>query len=109
MAKRLKMTGFARFFLVMIILAPLAFIGASIYNGEDPTEKLNELLGKKEATTEYVQPEQEAEATTSLSDQIEALEARIEKLESDNQELKKQLDEKEQEILYLKDKINQIQ
>lgn len=30
------MTGFAKFFLFLIIAAPLAFIGASYYNGQDP-------------------------------------------------------------------------
>ena len=42
--KKFKLTGFARFLLVMIILAPLAFIGASYYNGEDGIENLKKLF-----------------------------------------------------------------
>ena len=30
------MTPFARFFIVMLIIVPLAYFGASWYNGEDP-------------------------------------------------------------------------
>lgn len=32
---KFKLTGFARFFIAMLFLAPLAYIGASYYNGED--------------------------------------------------------------------------
>ena len=113
MAKRLKMTGFARFIIVMIILAPLAFIGASLYNGEDPVEKFNEIIGETGKVTQVVQqdqqtPEQDRADVTSVSEQIKQLEQRIEQLENDNKELKRKLDEKDQEILYLKDQIKQL-
>ena len=42
--KKFKLTGFARFLLVMIILAPVAFIGASFYNGEDGIENLKQIF-----------------------------------------------------------------
>jgi hypothetical protein len=45
--KKFKLTGFARFFLLMIVLAPLAFIGASYYNGEDGIENLKNIFKGK--------------------------------------------------------------
>ena len=45
MSSKYKATGCARFFLVLIILAPLAFLGASYYNGEDGIENVKSLLG----------------------------------------------------------------
>lgn len=45
MARRLRATGCAKFLLVMIILVPLAFIGASLYNGKNPVDAFKALLG----------------------------------------------------------------
>jgi hypothetical protein len=33
MAKKFKTTPFARFFLMIVILSPLAYVGAAYYNG----------------------------------------------------------------------------
>jgi flagellar motility protein MotE (MotC chaperone) len=46
MAKRsLQVTGFARFFLVMLIVTPVAYVAASYYNGQDGIQKLKNILG----------------------------------------------------------------
>ena len=45
MSSKYKATGCARFFLVLIVLAPLAYLGASYYNGEDGIENVKNLLG----------------------------------------------------------------
>jgi hypothetical protein len=45
MSSKYKATGCARFFLVLIILAPLAYLGASYYNGQDGIENVKSLLG----------------------------------------------------------------
>ena len=45
MARRAKLTGFSRFLIAMTIIAPLAFIGASYYNGEDGLENFKKLIG----------------------------------------------------------------
>lgn len=45
MARRPKATGCTKFLLVMIILVPLAFIGASLYNGKNPVDAFKALLG----------------------------------------------------------------
>jgi hypothetical protein len=45
MTKRIRLTGFARFLFVMVILVPAAYIGASYYNGEDGFQNLKTLFG----------------------------------------------------------------
>ena len=44
MAKKYKLTGCAKFFIFFIIAAPLAYVGASYYNGQDPIKKLKEYI-----------------------------------------------------------------
>jgi cell division protein FtsB len=112
MSKRLKMTPFARFFLVMIVLAPLAYIGASYYNGEDGIQNLKNLLGiGKEKTTVTVPVKEmgvDDSATVSLQEQIDSLRDRVEQLERENEELKQKLDSRDKEIRTLKDRMGQI-
>lgn len=45
MRKKYKITGFARFLIFMIFFAPLAYIGASYYNGEDGIANIKKLIG----------------------------------------------------------------
>lgn len=66
MSKKFKVTGFTRFVLVMVVLAPLAFIGAAYYNGDDGIQKFKELIG-----LEASKPSQntgQTTTTTSTSD-----------------------------------------
>lgn len=44
MARKIRMTPFARFFIFLMIAAPLAFLGASYYRGEDGIAKIKSLL-----------------------------------------------------------------
>ena len=43
MAKKVRLTNFARFFIFLIIVVPLAYLGASYINDEDPKENINKL------------------------------------------------------------------
>ncbi|MEM9929379.1 MAG: hypothetical protein AAF840_06150 [Bacteroidota bacterium] len=56
-----KMTAFSRFLLFLLIFIPLAFVGASYYNGEDPVANLKNLIGM-EATS----PAQQADQSTTV-------------------------------------------
>jgi hypothetical protein len=38
--RKTKLTPFARFFIFLLIAAPLAYLGASYYNGEDGVGKI---------------------------------------------------------------------
>ena len=49
MKGKYKTTGCARFFFALIILAPLAYIGASYYNGQNGIENLKNLVGLNKA------------------------------------------------------------
>ena len=51
MSIKYKPTGCARFFLFMIIAAPLAWVGASYYNGEDPLQNLKSLFSKEQTSS----------------------------------------------------------
>lgn len=52
MAKKVRLTNFARFFIFLIIVVPLAYLGASYINGEDPKENINKLLNKEILSTD---------------------------------------------------------
>ncbi len=123
--RKMKLTGFARFLLVMIILAPLAFIGASYYNGEDGIENFKNLFKGKFSTgkTEKVETKEEAkteEATKPMSE-IE-VDARIKQLKSElefkteqydkvfqeNTDLKTELEAKTKELEEVKKQLEDI-
>lgn len=44
MKNKYKITGFARLLIFMLFFAPLAYIGASYYQGEDGIEKIKSLF-----------------------------------------------------------------
>lgn len=106
MATKMKMTGFARFIMVMLVVCPLAYLAATYYNGEDGIGKIKNLLGldKKVTVVNDTETDEEtADAPTSmpkgnLSDQVEIL-------ESENRELRTTLRAKELEVRELRRQI----
>ena len=129
MAKsKLRLTGFARFLLMMIILAPLAYLGASYYNGQDGIQNIKNLvgLGDEAHVSNQVNPQESVESSTpattrpapskeyvdsqvkKLSDDLAEKEARLEELYLENEELKKQLREKTKELTEVKDQFDKI-
>jgi len=128
MAKsKFRLTGFARFLFAMIFIAPLAYLGASYYNGEDGIENIKNLLGLGEQqevtrTTNVTEPAETAPTTTrpapskeyvdsqvkKLKDDLDEKETRIEKLYLENEELKKQLRDKEKELTEVKEQFDKI-
>ncbi len=109
--KKFKMTGFARFFIAMLILAPLAYIGASYYNGEDGIENLKNLFkgkissgsGNEQETKQMDEiPVQTNPADTDAKDQ------RIQQLVEDNNKLKEELRQKTEELETVKADLRKI-
>jgi len=49
--RKYKLTGFARFFIVMLFLAPIAYLVASYINGEDGVHNIREFFGDEQTTT----------------------------------------------------------
>ena len=43
--KRRKLTPFARLFIFLIFLAPIAYVGASYYKGQDGIQNIKNLVG----------------------------------------------------------------
>lgn len=86
------MTPFARFMIVMLIIVPLAYFGASWYNGEDPLN-VRQYLGLDEpAKTEQVSVKPD-EHTSG-----DALQLRVKELEQKLQQCQKELDELKAQI-----------
>lgn len=110
--KKFKLTGFARFFFVMIILAPLAYIGASYLNGEDGIENIKNLFKGKvslgtntvetvtdEATKTVEIPKPSATQSQEVDQNLlNEKEERIQELLESNKNLQTALDEKTKEL-----------
>ncbi len=99
MARRLKLTGFARFFILLVILAPVSYIIASYANGEDGVENLKRLLGinakieqpatsKDNGGTVFIS---KAQRIASLEKEIAILQDSLEAKDLEIAELKRQM------------------
>jgi len=134
MAKgKFKATGLARFILFMVVAAPLIFLGASYYNGEDGVQNLKNLIGMGDKTEEPARSEEpstapvETKATTpapaptpspsqsrlegqleKAKDDLATREKRIDELYEENAELKKQLKDREQKLADVTDQLKKI-
>lgn len=100
MAGKVKTTGFARFMLIMIIVAPLAYIGASYYNGQDGIENIKRLFTRGEVAENNGGDTKDDTGSVSLFGG--GLRKQVEALKAENEELKERLSEQEQEIQELK-------
>jgi len=114
MARRsLRLTPFTRFLLIMIIVAPLAFMGAAYYNGEDGWAKLKQLVGidlaenpsvKDDDTTEIPKEPTKAESGTAeeeisnLKKLVGEQELKIKGLMEENEELRNRIEELEKQL-----------
>lgn len=116
--RRLKLTGFARFLIVMLFLVPLAYLGAAYYNGQDGIQNIKDLLGidKNKPATEQVEvtrnvPPQVATDTQSTdtntnaapskvldSRRIDQLEKRMNQVERENARLREQVRQLEAQV-----------
>ena len=128
--KKFRLTGFARFFLVMIVLAPLAFIGASFYNGEDGIENLKNLFkGKfkfeKKEVKQIENPEEKDDESkvlvnsapteveinsqvAKLQDELNFKNQKVDSLYKENAALKSQIEAKDKELSEIKDQLEII-
>ena len=70
MTKKYKMTGCARIFIILIILGPLAYLGASYFNGEDGLSNIKSLFQSDDSPAN----DDRKKSTTDLQDQIDRLE-----------------------------------
>lgn len=101
----------------MLFVAPLAYIGASYYNGEDGIQNIKNLLGLDTTTTAASTPTESAanEAETvrvneapsnqelktenfRIKEELEFKKKRIEELYRENEELKRKLESAEKAL-----------
>jgi peptidoglycan hydrolase CwlO-like protein len=129
--KKFKLTGFARFLLVMVVLAPLAFIGASYYNGEDGIENLKRLFkgnfnfDKKEIVVDEEPKEEKNDESKALidtapseveinsqvaklQDELDYKSQKVDSLYKENAVLKSEIEAKEKELREVKDQLEKI-
>jgi hypothetical protein len=102
--RKMRLTAFARFFIVMLFLAPLAYMGASYYNGEDGLQNLKNLLGigKKEQTEQRQQSDEQYDNNKKNT-------ISYEELVKENRVLKDSVRSKDQQIYKLKQRIIDLQ
>jgi hypothetical protein len=111
--RKLKLTGFARFFIVMLFLVPIAYLGAAYYNGQDGIQNIKNLFGidQKKPATEQVAVNQNPQTVaedSAISNtnrggsvdsrRIDQLELRMNQLERENARLKEQIRQQDLKI-----------
>ncbi|MEL6989599.1 MAG: hypothetical protein AAGK97_17450, partial [Bacteroidota bacterium] len=84
MKQKYKTTGCFRFFLALLIIAPIAFFGANYINGEDGVQKIKDFFGGSKDKTEQVD---DSPKTSVSESKVKRLEQRIENLEKENDAL----------------------
>lgn len=101
MQKKHKMTGCARLFLALLIIAPLAYLGAAYYNGQDGIQNIKNLLGigEKKADTGNDTYENTSE---DLKDDGAEKQREIQKLKDENAQLRKEIEALKSELQKLK-------
>ncbi|MEM9917531.1 MAG: hypothetical protein AAF990_05510 [Bacteroidota bacterium] len=115
---KLKMTGFARFLLFLIIAAPIIFFGTSYYKGEDGIETLKKTFGIE---SNEPAPEQTTNTTSDvpanvlvnseikkLQNELEDSQKRRDELYLENENLKQQLKDKDEELEEVKEQLDKI-
>lgn len=91
MAARTKMTPFARFIIMLLIVTPVAYFGASYYNGEDGLQNIKDFIGGDNTKVETVQTATlNSMSKSELISKIELLEMRIDQLEQKLENLESQ-------------------
>ena len=98
MARRIKVTGFTRFLLFIIIAAPLIYLGASYYNGQDGIQNIKELIGLNDSSASSSETTKEISAPDKESTKIRQLEREVESLKEENEQLRQQLEAAESKL-----------
>ena len=110
MARKARLTVFSRFLIMMLVVGPLAFLGASYYNGENGVETVKDLFnqGGKESVTETRTNRSEASDTEAddkatykiqkLEEALEYKQKRLDEMHKENEDLKQKIDELERQV-----------
>jgi hypothetical protein len=93
----------------MLILAPLAYVGASLYNGQDPIQNIKNLFGSSDSDGSIYTPPgkiysgvDDTQEEDSGDSEIKTLRQANQDLAEENKNLKIQIEAMKQEIELLK-------
>jgi hypothetical protein len=106
MPGKTKMTGFARFFILMLFVVPIAYIGASYYNGQDGVQNIKNLIGI-ESSGSGATTDRKSEDGFSLFSKKGGKD--LEAVKTENADLKEIIREQDLEIAELKRQIRLLQ
>ena len=119
--RKYKATGCARFFIVLLILAPLAYVGASLYNNQNPIDNIKELLGMNDNTsssdenTLELDPSNDPEpgrtpppVDPQAKEEIDDLTSENEALTKENTDLKEEVSDLKERVKALEEEINSL-
>ncbi|MEM1121330.1 MAG: hypothetical protein AAGJ18_12835, partial [Bacteroidota bacterium] len=101
-----RLTVFSRFLIMMLIVGPLAFLGASYYNGEDGIETIKNVFNQnKEAITETRTNRSEEKVAAKIENtdydvkklqaELDYKQRRLEEMFKENEDLKQKIDQLE--------------
>ena len=99
--KKHRVTGCARLFLVLLIIAPLAYLGASYYNGQNGIQNIKNLLGIGEHKSATIEGRQD-DHTSDLKDDLSEKDREIQKLKDENSDLRKEIESLKAQVEQLK-------
>jgi len=99
MRSKYKMTGFARFLIFLMIFTPMAYIGASYYNGEDGLEKVKTFIEEKFQKSEKAEPASDVKILNLSKDEI------IERQQAEIQDLREKVERLEKLVGELQESI----
>lgn len=100
MSTRVKSTPFARFFVAMLFIAPLAYIGASYMNGQDGLQNIKNLFTgeKTEVSKETIPNDETTYSMDQLKKDLELKNMQIEELSKENEAWKSKYEALEQQL-----------
>jgi hypothetical protein len=120
MARRVKATGCGKFFIILLIVVPIAFIGASLFNGKNPLDAFKELLGMEKVVEEKWEEQNENQTSESeekdskkssseMKDEKGASIATINQLKEDNAAKDRKIERIEKQLQVLEESLDKCQ
>jgi cell division protein FtsB len=96
--RKYKMTGCAKFFLILVILAPIAYVGASYFNGQDGIQNLKNLLGFSNAADVPASTDDQEGEVYQLNRDINRLQKDVDYYRRENERLKTELKDCQEKV-----------
>ncbi len=107
-SRKLRLTPFARFFIFLLFAAPLAYLGASYYNGQDGIAKIKDLIGVAEDSIGSNYSQEDSGKDTPTADATD-LEIQLLRLQDDLKDHSERIDHLYKENVKLKEELKACQ